>query len=45
MSADVVDSLDNLFPDPAGVIAALVAEMPEPAPESAVRVSTLLGGR
>lgn len=38
------DSLDVLFPDPAGVIAALVADLPAPAPECAARVSALLAG-
>lgn len=39
------DPLDALFPDPDGVIAALVADLPAPAPECAARVSALLGGR
>ncbi|KJL25928.1 hypothetical protein RN51_00435 [Microbacterium oxydans] len=34
--------LDVLFPDPDGVIAALVADLPAPAPDSAARVSALL---
>lgn len=43
-AASTVDPLDDLFSDPDGVIAALVAEMPAPAPESAARVSALLAG-
>ncbi|MFS0794592.1 hypothetical protein [Microbacterium sp. 1P10AE] len=39
------DPLDALFPDPDGVIAALVADLPAPAPESAARVSALLAVR
>lgn len=39
-----VDPLDVLFPDPDGVIAALVADMPGPAPESAARVSAFFAG-
>ena len=39
------DPLDALFVDPDGVIAALVAEMPEPSPESAARVSAVLAVR
>lgn len=45
MSVDIVDSLDTLFPDPDGVIAALVAELPAPAPGAAARVSALLAVR
>ncbi|MBS1897169.1 MAG: hypothetical protein JSS88_07300 [Actinobacteria bacterium] len=37
-----VDPLDDLFPDPDGIISSLVADMPAPAPESAARVSALL---
>lgn len=44
-AAPLVDSLDTLFPDPDGVIAALVAEAPAPSPESAARVSALLAVR
>lgn len=44
-SATEHNPLDVLFPDPDGVIAALVADLPAPAPESAARVSALLGGR
>lgn len=43
-AAPTVDPLDVLFSDPDGVIAALVAEMPAPAPESAARVSAFLAG-
>lgn len=42
--APIVDPLDVLFPDPDGTIAALVAEMPAPSPESAARVSALFAG-
>ncbi|WP_454137588.1 hypothetical protein [Microbacterium paulum] len=38
----VVDPLDDLFPDPDGVIAALVADLPAPAPSRVVRVSGIL---
>lgn len=44
-ASPVVDTLDALFPDPDGVIAALVADLPAPAPESAARVSALLAVR
>lgn len=43
-ASPTVDPLDVLFPDPDGVIASLVAEMPAPAPESAARVSALFAG-
>ena len=43
-ASPTVDPLDALFIDPDGVIAALVAEMPAPAPESAARVSALFAG-
>lgn len=36
------NTLDDLFPDPTGVIAALVADLPAPAPSRAVRVSAVL---
>lgn len=41
---DTVDPLDVLYPDPDGVIAALVAEAPAPVPECVARVSVLLAG-
>ena len=44
MAATAADTLDDLFPDTTGTIAALVAAMPAPTPESAARVSALLGG-
>lgn len=44
-TAPTVDTLDALYPDPDGVIASLVADLPAPAPESAARVSALLAGR
>jgi hypothetical protein len=37
-----VDPLDELFPDPDGTIAALVADLPAPEPSRALRVSSLL---
>jgi hypothetical protein len=37
-------SLDELFPDPDGAIAALVDEMPAPDPLSAARVASLFAG-
>jgi hypothetical protein len=43
-TSSTVDTLDDLFSDPDGVIAALVADLPEPTPECAARVSSLLGG-
>lgn len=43
-AAPTVDPLDVLFSDPDGVIAALVAETPAPAPERAARVSAVFAG-
>lgn len=36
------DPLDDLFPDPDGVIAALVADLPAPSPSRVARVSGIL---
>ncbi|WP_164478195.1 hypothetical protein [Microbacterium sp. ABRD28] len=40
--APTVDPLDELFPDPDGVIAALVADLPAPETSRALRISALL---
>lgn len=42
--APIVDPLDDLFPDPDGLIAREAAKLPDPTPSRAARVATLLAG-
>ncbi len=42
LSSPSVDPLDDVFPDPDGTIAGLVAALPAPAPDRAARVCSLL---
>lgn len=44
-AAPTAPTLDDLFADPDGIIAALVAAMPAPSADAAVRVSSLLAVR